>query len=90
MVQIHATRVACICNYFHRDRCNFSRPGGSDTVMPIIWKIVIGMLAGGALGFAYYRFVGCATGTCPLTSNPWTSTLYGMLLGSLIAGSLTK
>ena len=53
----------------------------------MITKIVIGVVGGGLLGFAYYRFIGCATGTCPLTSNPWISTLYGMLVGGLIAGS---
>jgi hypothetical protein len=41
--------------------------------------------AGGALGFAYYKFVGCRTGTCPITSSPYISTLYGALLGYLIA-----
>jgi hypothetical protein len=58
--------------------------------MIALWKIILGVVVGGGLGFAYYRFVGCATGTCPLTSNPWTSTLYGMLLGGLIASSFTK
>ena len=32
---------------------------------------VAGVLGGGGLGFLYYRFIGCSTGTCPLTSNPW-------------------
>lgn len=49
--------------------------------------IIIGGVVGGVLGFAYYKFIGCATGTCPLTSNPWISTLYGMFLGGLIGGA---
>lgn len=45
-------------------------------------------LAGGALvGYAYYRLVGCSSGACPITSNPYISTLYGMLLGYLLSGS---
>ncbi len=43
------------------------------------------VVLGAAGGFLYYRVVGCRTGACPLTSNPWISTLYGALLGALIA-----
>jgi len=52
-----------------------------------IAKIAVGVIIGGALGFGYCKAVGYATGACPLTSNPWISTLYGMLIGGLIAGS---
>ena len=51
-------------------------------------KIILGILFGGGLGFAYYKLVGCSSGTCPLTSNPYFSTLYGMILGALVAGNL--
>ncbi|HLH56744.1 MAG TPA: DUF6132 family protein [Verrucomicrobiae bacterium] len=50
-------------------------------------RIVSGALAGGTLGFACYKFWGCSTGTCPLTSNPIVSSLYGMVVGALLAGS---
>lgn len=53
----------------------------------MILKIIISMAVGGGLGFAYYKFVGCASGTCPLTSNPWISTIYGAVMGVLIATS---
>jgi hypothetical protein len=42
---------------------------------------VWGTLVGGLLGYAYYRFVGCVAGTCPLTSNPYISSLYGAFIG---------
>jgi hypothetical protein len=48
-------------------------------------KVLIGIAAGALLGFLYYRFVGCATGTCPITRNPYTSTLYGAFLGAVVA-----
>ena len=53
----------------------------------MILRIVIGVVVGGGLGFACYKLVGCSTGTCPLTSNPFISTLYGASLGALVAGS---
>lgn len=55
--------------------------------MIMILKLIIGALLGGGLGFAYYKFVGCSSGTCPLTSNPWISSIYGAVLGGLIANS---
>lgn len=51
-----------------------------------MWKLVVGAAVGGMLGYGYYRLVGCASGTCPLTSNPWVSSLYGMVLGALLSG----
>ena len=53
----------------------------------MILRVIIGAVIGGALGFAYYRFVGCSTGACPLTSNPFISSLYGMVVGALVATS---
>lgn len=53
--------------------------------MPYALKIGIGVALGAAAGFAYYRFVGCSTGACPITSNPWISTGYGALMGGLLA-----
>jgi hypothetical protein len=49
-----------------------------------IIKLALGVCVGGALGFAYYYFVGCRTGTCPITSSPIISTAYGSLIGGLI------
>jgi len=54
----------------------------------MILRLLAGVIVGGGLGFAYYKFVGCSSGTCPLTSNPFISTLYGMVAGALVAGSI--
>lgn len=48
-------------------------------------KMIIGAAIGGALGFVYYKFVGCSSGTCPITSKPLNSILYGAVMGLLIS-----
>jgi hypothetical protein len=54
----------------------------------MVLRLIIGILVGGGLGFAYYKFIGCSSGTCPLTSNPVISTIYGAVLGVLLATSI--
>lgn len=51
---------------------------------------IIGTLAGAVLGYAYYYFIGCASGTCAITSKPLNSTIYGALMGLLFFSSLSK
>jgi len=51
----------------------------------MVAKVLLGVMLGGSAGFAYFKFIGCTTGSCPLTSNPWISTLYGMAVGILVA-----
>ena len=45
------------------------------------WKTLIGVAIGGTGGYLYYHFVGCNSGSCPITSNPWSSVFYGSLIG---------
>ena len=51
---------------------------------------LLGILLGAIGGYAYYHFVGCASGTCPITSKPLNSTLYGAVMGALILNSFEK
>ncbi len=44
---------------------------------------MVGAGIGALGGYAYYYFVGCASGTCAITSSPVNSTLYGTLMGGL-------
>lgn len=46
------------------------------------------IVLGGAVGYAYYKYIGCASGACPITSNPYTSVFYGVLIGALVSGKL--
>ena len=48
-------------------------------------KIYLFVFLGGVGGFAYYYFIGCVNGSCPITSNPYISTSYGMLIGFLFS-----
>lgn len=48
-------------------------------------RVAAAAAAGALAGYAWHRLVGCRTGTCPITANPWTSTLYGALIGVLAA-----
>ncbi len=50
-------------------------------------RIVLAILVGAAGGFGYHRIVGCRTGACPITANPYVSTLYGALVGFMMAAS---
>jgi uncharacterized membrane protein YeaQ/YmgE (transglycosylase-associated protein family) len=45
---------------------------------------IIGILVGAIAGYFYWRQVGCSSGTCPITSHPVNSSLYGALMGGLI------
>jgi hypothetical protein len=44
----------------------------------------VGVVVGAIAGYAYYHFIGCASGTCAITSKPLNSTLYGSLMGGLL------
>lgn len=45
------------------------------------YKVLIGAAIGAIAGYAYYYFVGCKSGTCPISSNPFISTFYGLVMG---------
>lgn len=57
--------------------------------MKTYWKVILSTIAGAVLGYSYYYFIGCQSGTCPITSNWHISTLYGAGLG-LVASFPTK
>jgi hypothetical protein len=45
------------------------------------WKPFLGVAIGGVAGFLYYYFVGCSSGSCTITSNPYVSIIGGGLFG---------
>ncbi|MBL7854838.1 MAG: hypothetical protein JNL17_10590 [Cyclobacteriaceae bacterium] len=54
---------------------------------PTRWEWM-GLATGLAAGWAYWYYVGCYSGTCPITSSPFNSTLYGGVLGWLAGGMI--
>ena len=38
------------------------------------WTL-LGIVAGMVGGYLYWRYVGCSTGTCPITSSPVNSSI---------------
>lgn len=53
----------------------------------MILKLIAGVVIGGTLGYFYQKKVGCRSGSCPITSNSYISTIYGAVLGLLVSSS---
>jgi hypothetical protein len=51
------------------------------------WKPFLGVIVGGLAGFLYYHFVGCNSGSCAITSNPYRSMIAGGIFGFLMVNS---
>lgn len=51
---------------------------------------MLGGALGALAGWGYWAFVGCNSGSCPITSNPLISTIYGAFVGILLAGTFKK
>lgn len=52
--------------------------------------VLLGIIIGAIAGYMYYFYIGCASGTCGITSKPVNSTLYGGLMGGLLMNMLKK
>lgn len=51
--------------------------------------LIISTIIGMAAGFLYWKFVGCLSGSCPIKSVWYWSTLYGGLLGYLVGNLIS-
>jgi hypothetical protein len=45
--------------------------------------LIVGIVLGAFAGFLYWKFVGCNSGTCMITSKWHNSTAYGAVMGGL-------
>jgi hypothetical protein len=55
------------------------------TKMTLLVRMLIGGVLGAALGFVLYKFVGCKTGACPITANPFVAMAVYAGIGALLA-----
>ncbi len=50
----------------------------------VLTRTCLGCALGIIGGYAYYYFIGCNSGSCPITSNPYISMIYGALVGGIL------
>ena len=51
------------------------------------WRPFLSIVIGGLGGYLYYYFIGCSSGSCPITSNPYLSIIIGGLFSFLLVGT---
>ena len=56
------------------------------TIFRTYRKSILASLIGAIAGYLYYVVVGCSSGGCIISSNPYVSTLYGAVMGLVAAG----
>ncbi|MHB9056956.1 MAG: DUF6132 family protein [Paludibacteraceae bacterium] len=62
-------------------------------MMDFLKKNILGFLGavlGAVGGYAYYHFIGCSSGSCPITSNPYMSVIFGAVIGYLFLDLFKK
>lgn len=53
-------------------------------------RLVLGACLGAAFGGLMGYFGKCSTGTCPLTANPFRGAFFGLVLGLMLASTITS
>jgi hypothetical protein len=50
----------------------------------------IGAAVGAVSGYLYWKYIGCLTGSCAITSSPVNSTIYFAIIGALLFSIFRK
>ncbi len=66
------------------DKTDVMKGRGKEHAVMLV-RAILGIVLGGLAGFWLYRYVGCANGKCLITSSPWVSVVYGMILGFVVS-----
>ena len=59
-----------------------------DWPLKRIILLSIGLAIGAGAGYLYWFYVGCNSGSCLITSKASNSTMYGLVMGGLLAGTV--
>lgn len=51
---------------------------------------ISGAIAGGIVGYFYWKLVGCSSGSCVITSKPFNSIAYFAFMGSVLFGMFKR
>lgn len=54
------------------------------------YLLIVGAALGALAGYLYWKYIGCISGTCAITSKPLNSTLYFSVLGALLFSLFKK
>lgn len=54
------------------------------------WLTMTGIVAGAIAGYFYWKFVGCSSGSCAITSRPLNSSIYGAVVGGVLFSIFKK
>ena len=54
------------------------------------WITALGVLVGAIGGYVYYAMIGCSSGSCPITSSPVMSIIWGAVMGGLVFDMFKK
>ena len=52
--------------------------------------VISGVILGSVAGYLYWKFIGCNSGTCLITSKPLNSSIYGAVMGGLMLSMAKK
>ncbi len=48
------------------------------------WLVLLGVVIGALGGYLFWLYIGCSSGSCPITSSPFLSSMWGAVMGGLL------
>jgi len=54
------------------------------------WIVIILTITGGVGGYLYWFFVGCVSGSCPITSSWYYTFIFGIFAGYIVGDTINN